>query len=116
MWKQCRKGSKREGIWQEAVERVLGEEGLGEGWMRELEEEREREGEGTVGRRGMNKWGVNAERIRGNEKRGRERGRGKMYMKDKGKGKRKPQARRVCVCGRTVHGHGWGWVGMYGTR
>lgn len=37
--------SKEGGSWQEVVGLVLGEEGEGEEWMREIEEERKRQGE-----------------------------------------------------------------------
>jgi len=40
IWEEC--GEWKEGgeVWQEAVKWVLGEEGEGEGWMRELERKR----------------------------------------------------------------------------
>lgn len=57
VWENCRRGRKEKGSWQEAVEWVLGEEGLGEGWMRELKEEKEGWGEG----RG---WGEGSEEER----------------------------------------------------
>lgn len=46
VWEECRQWSKEGGSWQEAVGLVLGEEGEGEEWMREIEEERKREGRG----------------------------------------------------------------------
>lgn len=44
MWEECRQWSKEGESWQEAVGLVLGEEGEGEDWMREIEEEKKREG------------------------------------------------------------------------
>lgn len=48
MWERCAGGGNREGeSWQEAMKKILGEEGEGEEWMRSLEVarggERERE-------------------------------------------------------------------------
>lgn len=44
MWKRCREWGEGGGNWQEAVRWVLGKEGEGERWLRELE--------GETGRRG----------------------------------------------------------------
>ncbi|KYN11478.1 hypothetical protein ALC57_16367 [Trachymyrmex cornetzi] len=51
IWEGCRAWKMGEGgSWQEVVGRILGEEGEGEGWMREVEEERKRmREEGGVG-------------------------------------------------------------------
>jgi len=54
VWEECRKWRQGgEGSWQEACGRILGGEGEGEGWMREVEEERrgggERKGGGEEG-------------------------------------------------------------------
>jgi len=42
IWERCREWSGEGGSWNEAVLWVLGEEGEGEEWMREVEGERER--------------------------------------------------------------------------
>lgn len=58
-WEGCREWSKGKGSWQKVVGRILGKEGEGEWWMRELEKKRGKrrkervwEGEGERGRRG----------------------------------------------------------------
>jgi len=43
VWERCREWREGGGCWQEAVYRILGEEGTGEKWMREIEEERRKE-------------------------------------------------------------------------
>lgn len=48
VWEECREQRLEGDRWQEAVGWVLGEEEVGDEWMREIEEERRiREGEGT---------------------------------------------------------------------
>jgi len=39
-WERCRKWTEKEESWQEAVGRVLGEEGEGEEWLKIIEKER----------------------------------------------------------------------------
>lgn len=47
VWERCVKGKEKEkGSWQEVVEGILGEEGEGEEWMKELDEMREGRVEG----------------------------------------------------------------------
>lgn len=41
VWKECRRWEEERGSWQEAVKLVLGEEGEGKWWLRELEKERQ---------------------------------------------------------------------------
>lgn len=43
IWEDCRQWKGGGKSWQEAVKRILGEEGEGEEWMRMLEELRKRE-------------------------------------------------------------------------
>jgi len=51
VWERCRKWGEGGGGWQEAIGRILGEDGEGEGWMREIERERnEVEGKGGEGK------------------------------------------------------------------
>ncbi|EZA52484.1 hypothetical protein X777_08600 [Ooceraea biroi] len=60
IWEECRRWTVGGGSWQGAVSWVLGQEGEGEGWMRELEEERSRwckEGGEDGVNDGMNKRG-----------------------------------------------------------
>jgi hypothetical protein len=50
IWERCREWKEGEGSWQEAVGWVLGEEGEGEKWMREIERKRMNEsGKGKKG-------------------------------------------------------------------
>lgn len=45
VWEECRRWREGgEGSWQKEYERILGEEGEGEKWMREVEEERRARG------------------------------------------------------------------------
>lgn len=56
VWERCREWREGGGSWQEAVRWVLGEEGEGERWLRELEGERrggEEEGGMGVERKGV---------------------------------------------------------------
>lgn len=92
VWEKCRDWKEGGESWQEPVDWVLGEKGRGEGWMRELERERERrvEGGGRVRRGGMNEV-----RRRVNETRGKW---GKAYM-EKARGNGSPQVIAcMCVC------------------
>lgn len=54
LWKRCRKWKSEGGSWHDKVEWVLGDEGEGEIWMREVEKERgeaKESGRGVGGRR-----------------------------------------------------------------
>lgn len=53
VWEECKSWDEKGRRWQEVVRWVLGEEGEGEWWMRELESERWRKGgKRNEGRRG----------------------------------------------------------------
>lgn len=60
------------GNWQEVIGWVLGEEGKGEGWMRELKEERRKEEEKEIGREVGEKKGDREREGEGRREEGRE--------------------------------------------
>jgi hypothetical protein len=51
VWEECREWREGRESWQEVVKEMLGKEGEGEWWMREVERERERERGLLVGER-----------------------------------------------------------------
>lgn len=57
VWEDCREWMVEKKSWQEVVSWILGEEGEGEWWMREVEEERGR-GEEIKKREGQEKEGT----------------------------------------------------------
>jgi len=54
LWEVCRRWKEGEESWQEAVFWVLGEEGRGEEWMREIENERIKLERGGIEAKGEN--------------------------------------------------------------
>lgn len=54
VWEECRSwGEGERRSWQEVFRSMLGDEGEGKGWMREVEEERRKRGEGS-----KDEWGL----------------------------------------------------------